>query len=173
MSNIRIGGLWILFLVLTVGVIGCSGEQTAVEPTQQIATTEAFSPTAAMIQRHLARYHQAATQLALVQRPDPPGFADQLFSQPGDPEPVHIPGGIIPGVAHLWLPGPVELGFMGTNVEPSTFTDFHGDVAIAYLAGTTIGSDGNEYDMFHDMRVMKGNYVSVDGTHHRGTFAFI
>ena len=83
-----------------------------------------------------------------------------------------IPGGLAPGL-HLWLPGPVDQGFQGLDVEPNTITNFQGFAAIGYFLGVATGSDGEEYDMFHDIRVFDGNYVSADGTHHRGTFAFI
>ena len=95
-----------------------------------------------------------------------------VYAPPGDSEPVPIPGGLAPGL-HVWLPGPTELGLQGLDVDPNTITNFQGFAAIGFFAGTATGSDGEEYDAFHDMRVYNGNYVSADGTHHRGTFAFI
>ena len=89
-----------------------------------------------------------------------------------DLEPVPIPGGLAPGL-HVYLPGPVELGFGGEDHEPSTITNFKGFSAIGYFAGQTVGSDGKTYDMFHDMRIYDGKYVAADGTIHRGTFGFI
>ena len=58
-------------------------------------------------------------------------------------------------------------------MEPSTFTDRKGFVAMAYLAGTATDSEGNTYNMQTDMRVYRGPYVGTDGLKHTGTFAFI
>ncbi len=96
----------------------------------------------------------------------PPGYAD----------PVPIPGGTqIPNgpFIHTFVPGPVELGFQGLDVEPSTITDFHGFVAMGYLAGTALDTDNKTYDMLNDIRVYDGQYLAADGSRHRGTFAFI
>ena len=100
-----------------------------------------------------------------------PGTATAAGS---DPKP--IPGGIqIPEgpLIHVFAPGPVDLGFQGENVEPSTITDFNGFSAIAYIAGTATDADGNSYTMVNDMRVYRGTYVSEDGSVLQGTFAFI
>jgi len=94
------------------------------------------------------------------------------FSLAGDPEPVPIPGGLAPDL-HLFLPGPPELGLQGEDVEPNTITNFQGFAAIAYVYGIATGSDGNEYEMSHDLRVFRGNYVAADGERGRGTFVFI
>jgi hypothetical protein len=89
-----------------------------------------------------------------------------------DPKP--IPGGInIPPLIHVFAPGPVDLGFMGEDVEPGTITDFTGFSAIAYIAGTATDADGNSYTMVNDIRVYQGTYVSEDGSVLHGTFAFI
>lgn len=93
---------------------------------------------------------------------------------PGDPTPVPIPGFEIippfPTEVHAFFPG-----FFGEDPdnEPAPLTNYRGFTALAYHAGTAAGSDGNTYDFFTDMRVFQGEYVSVDGTHHRGTFALI
>lgn len=54
-------------------------------------------------------------------------------------------------------------------------SNFRGFAAQAYPGGlgTAMDSEGNTYDMSNDMRVFQGEYVSVDGTHHRGAFVFI
>jgi hypothetical protein len=65
------------------------------------------------------------------------------------------------------------LGFQGIDVEPSVISNFRGFTAQAYPVGTAIDSQGNTYDMSNDMRIFLGEYVSADGTHHRGTFVFI
>ncbi|HJZ67645.1 MAG TPA: hypothetical protein VKF81_05965 [Blastocatellia bacterium] len=95
---------------------------------------------------------------------------------PGDTEPVPIPGGdVIPPLIHQFVPGPVELGppFEGVDVEPNGITNFRGFIAMGVLAGTATDGDGNTFDLFSDIRVYKGEYVSSDGSHHRGTFVEI
>src|SRR5437016_3741599 len=90
---------------------------------------------------------------------------------------VPIPGGFVPfegaPLLHLFAPGPVDLGFMGENVEPNTITNFTGFSAMAYIAGTATDADGNTYTMSTDMRVYRGTYVSEDGSVLTGTFGFI
>ena len=172
MSARRIGMLWVVVLALGAFLTGCSGDPNPVDPSQQVTIVETTSPYATAIQRHIARHHRTATMLTPL-RDSSIASTSSILSQPGDDEPVPIPGGLVPGFANVWVPGPVELGLGGTNQEPSTITDFHGFSAIAYLAGVTTGSDGKLYEMFHDMRVFSGNYLSADGTHHRGTFVFI
>ena len=89
-------------------------------------------------------------------------------------DPVPIPGGIdLPPLIHIFAPGPVDLGFQGLDVELNGITNFRGFSALGYLAGTASDSSGNTYDVGTDMRVFQGEYVSADGSHHRGTFVFI
>jgi hypothetical protein len=93
-----------------------------------------------------------------------------------EPQPVPIPGGIlVPPLIHVFAPGPVNQGFQGTDVEPSVITNFRGFSAIGYPGGTNAAQDsnGNTYDLATDMRVFQGEYISADGSHHRGTFVFI
>jgi hypothetical protein len=91
-----------------------------------------------------------------------------------DSDPVPIPGGInLPPVIHIFAPGPVSLGFQGFDVELSGITNFQGFSALGYLGGTASDSNGNSYNVATDMRVFQGEYVSADGSHHRGTFVFI
>ena len=89
-----------------------------------------------------------------------------------DTDPVPIPGGLGPGI-HIFAPGPVSLGFQGFDVELNGITNFRGFSAMGYLAGTASDSNGNSYNVGTDMRVFQGEYVSADGSHHRGTFVFI
>jgi hypothetical protein len=105
------------------------------------------------------------------------------FSQNTSSDPVPIPGGdFIPGfgVIHNFLSGPSDLTFEGVpldglDVEPGGITNFRGFIAQAYLEsdGGALGNDGVLYDFASDIRVMQGEYVSLDGTHHRGTFVVI
>ena len=115
--------------------------------------------------------------------------ADHIGHDEPLPEPKPIPGGIdlsdfglVPpyDFIHEFLPGPkgVVLPFTkvvleGLNVEPSTITDFDGATALAYHVGKAKGSDGKTYNLETDFRVMKGKYVSVEGTRRQGTFAEI
>jgi len=107
-----------------------------------------------------------------------------LASNMGNPSPLRgtgglaglapIPGGILlPPLIHVFAPGPAGLGFQGIDVEPSVISNFRGFAAQAYPVGTATDSQGNTYDMSNDMRIFQGEYVSADGTHHRGTFVFI
>ena len=100
--------------------------------------------------------------------------ANSGLGPPGSGEPVPIPGGdVVPPLIHNFLPGPISLGFDGIDVEPNGITNFRGFAAQTTLAGTARGSDGKTYNLVSDMRVFQGEYVSVDGTHHRGTFVLI
>ena len=82
---------------------------------------------------------------------------------------------MLPPQIHVFAPGPTNQGFQGLDVEPSVITNYRGFSAIAYPGGfgTATDNNGNEYDVITDMRVFQGEYLSADGTHHRGTFAFI
>ena len=96
----------------------------------------------------------------------------------GDAEPVPIPGGdVIPGFGLVaqFVPGPIGVRpfFEGEDVEPNGLTNFRGFIAMVILAGTATDATGNEYHLEYDIRVYQGEYVSGDGTHHRGTFVEI
>jgi hypothetical protein len=96
------------------------------------------------------------------------------------PAPKPIPGGVAgppPVFIHQFLPGPVGitlpfsgLPLEGLDAEPSQITDFTGFTALAYFAGTATGSDGTQYNVESDIRVMKGEYIGEDGAPHEGTF---
>lgn len=96
----------------------------------------------------------------------------EASSPTGDTDVVPIPGGLAPSV-HIFAPGPVSLGFQGLDVELNGITNFRGFSALGYLAGMATDSNGNSYNASTDMRVYQGEYVSADGSHHRGTFVFI
>jgi hypothetical protein len=96
-------------------------------------------------------------------------------ARPGsDTAPLPIPGGIdIPPLIHVFAPGPTDAGLMGTDVEPSTITNFNGLAAYAVFAGSAIDAAGKTYDAALDMRVFDGVFVAADGSRHRGAFGFI
>ena len=79
----------------------------------------------------------------------------------------------VPGVSHIFAPGPKALGLPGLNVNPSSIGEFDGAVALAYVKGHAIGADGHRFDMANDMRIMSGTYLAADGSRHLGAFAFI
>ena len=97
--------------------------------------------------------------------------------------PVPIPGGSPAIVAltgqlfHVYGPAAPDLD--PPDAEPSTITDFDGEVALAYIDGmcrrtdTTTGAVRELPFVGSDMRFMRGVYRGVDGQVHRGTFAFI
>ena len=91
---------------------------------------------------------------------------------------VPIPGGLtlpppFPPLIHVFFPGPINQGDQGIDTDPTVIFNVRGFAALAYPVGTATDSQGNAYDMGNDMRLFQGEYVSVDGTHHRGTFVFI
>lgn len=94
------------------------------------------------------------------------------------PAPKPIPGGIDFGeFIHIFIPGRegdvlpfTGTPLMGFDVEPSTITNFRGDVALAYLLGSAQTSDGRQ-DFEADVRVMQGHYVAESGEKRFGTFA--
>lgn len=101
------------------------------------------------------------------------GFSKRLNGLAGL---VPIPGGInIPPVIHVFAPGPTQQNDQGLDVEPNVISNFRGFAAQAYPVGlgTATDSEGNTYDVNSDMRVFQGEYVSSDGTHHRGTFVLV
>ncbi len=79
----------------------------------------------------------------------------------------------VPGINHIFAPGPKPLGFPGLQVNPSSIGDFDGTVALAYVKGRATGADGHRFVMANDMRIMTGTYLAADGSRHRGSFAFI
>jgi len=148
--------------VLSATIAGClssPSETTAPELEAREVDEVRFATWIAQHQKQ----HQA--------RHDAMAFPRMPSASPGG-GPVPIPGGLAPGL-HVFLPGPIDLGFGGLDHEPSTITNFLGFSAIAYLAGVVTADDGNEYDMFHDMRVYRGLYRNSEGRTRFGTFAFI
>jgi hypothetical protein len=87
--------------------------------------------------------------------------------------PVPVPGGTEIGgrLFHLFLPGPGN--------EPSTITDFVGDVGIAVVDGTWEVARGNPRNGVRrgsyegDLRFMKGVFRAANGAFHQATFGFV
>jgi hypothetical protein len=156
-----------VMLALVAG--GCRDTST---PTSAGTTSVAPLANAFQLHRHAEQLVTATRTHYIVPGQSPQRGTRWIATPPGDATPVPIPGGIFPGV-HTWVPGPVELGFQGVDIEPNVITDFRGDVGMAYMLGVATGSDGNTYDLFTDMRVYSGNYISADGRHRRGTFGFV
>jgi hypothetical protein len=67
--------------------------------------------------------------------------------------------------------------FFGPGVDPSSITDFKGQVGVAEVqgTGTARNPDGSIETLLFDtdMRFMKGTYVGQDGAVHKGTFGFV
>jgi hypothetical protein len=113
-------------------------------------------------------YHHFSGASAVLQSVTSEAAAGSMMNA----DPVPIPGGLAPTV-HIFAPGPTRLGFQGLDVEPNGITNFNGFAALAYLSGTATDSANNMYVVSSDMRLYRGEYISSDGTHHRGTFVFI
>lgn len=135
-----------------------------------VLVLSAFSA-AAQAQSHQTHftlpYHHFSAESALLNRVVPDVAAASMTNT----DPVPIPGGLAPGV-HIFAPGPPGIG-MGLDVDPNGITNFNGFAALAYLSGIATDSNNNTYNLSSDMRLYRGEYISSDGTHHRGTFVFI
>src|SRR6266705_5633717 len=84
----------------------------------------------------------------------------------------------IPGCTQIDGFGCFHFFFPGHAAEPSTITDLNGFVAIADITGTGVGTDPDTGQVIPltfetDTRIMSGEFVAKDGSHHQGTFAFI
>src|SRR5688572_394507 len=106
-----------------------------------------------------------------------PGLALAAKPTGGDPKPIPwttdlTPLGI-PGVSiHLLLPGLLH----NANDEPSSITDFHGDLAYAVIDGSGTGTSNGTtkaYNYEVDVRVMSGTYLDVHGQQRQGAFALL
>ena len=76
-------------------------------------------------------------------------------------DPIPVLGGVL-------APGPRRL-----RLDPSTIGNFQGLVALAYLGGRVRDATGHRWVMANDIRLFQGDYVPLDGTPRRGTFAFV
>src|SRR4051812_801721 len=97
--------------------------------------------------------------------------------------PKPVPGGIQTPDGpqfHVWVPGDPSVPFpfsdpplAGFDVDPATITDFRGFSAVAFHAGTAVGSDGATYNLETDLRAYEGTYIAADGRRRAASFAFI
>ena len=83
-----------------------------------------------------------------------------------DPVPV-LDGG------RILAPGPRALVFGGLAADPSTIGNFQGVVTLVYLRARVRDDAGRRWVMENDIRVFRGDYVSADGMHRQGAFAFV
>jgi hypothetical protein len=91
-----------------------------------------------------------------------------LATPSADPRP--IPGGIQPfgpgtEIFHLFLPE--------SGSEPSSITDFKGNVGICNIQGTGRSADGRPWLYDTDLRFMQGTFVGKDDRKHTGTFGLV
>ena len=99
-------------------------------------------------------------------------------SLPSVAAPLPIPGGFTNPTGgpfiHFNFPGPADAAPIFGN-EPSTITDFNGDIGVAHVNGTGTGTDatGATSTLYFtvDVRFMRGVYQGVDGNLHQATFA--
>jgi hypothetical protein len=159
----------LLLLTLSAILVGC--REVGLSNPEASVQAVIMPQTAAPPHAHFAA--AVATRMQMLGNIQAPKGTTYQLTAPAAGEPVPIPGGLIPGLAHVWAPGPPEVGFQGVDVEPNTITNFNGFTAIAFLLGPATGSDGETYDQSHDMRVMRGTFVDSEGRHQHGTFVFI
>lgn len=60
----------------------------------------------------------------------------------------------------------------GEVTEPSTVTDFEGQVGMAVIDGTGEAGDGSRLHCEVDLRFMRGNFVSLDGQRRHRALGF-
>ena len=120
--------------------------------------------------------------LATVAGPASPAGASARTPLVGVPKPIAGGTAIPPPLdfIHFLLPGPTDamtpvLGFPGEgfDVEPSTIGDFQGTTAFAILTGDVEASDGRDYLMEIDVRVMEGTYRDENDDEFEAAFAFL
>jgi hypothetical protein len=127
----------------------------------------------ALSRRHFLRTAAGATGLALGSSLVSPALAN------GSADPRPIPGGFdLPPLFHILAPGYPGLDLDPATNDPSTITDFIGDVGLTYVRGTGVHTDlatgrVRALPFEVDMRFMQGVYVGEDGRRHNGTFGLI
>ena len=123
----------------------------------------------------------AGGALATVAGPLSPAAGHSTDPLVGLPKPS--PGGIDAppiGFIHWYIPGPdgattpiLGIPSGGLDAEPSTITDFRGTTAFAILVGDVVASDGRDYLLEMDVRVMEGEYLDENGDLFEAAFAFL
>jgi hypothetical protein len=116
--------------------------------------------------RCMARVVRRAGAMALLLVLALPRGARAGTADAGDPIPVL-------GGQRILSPGPRGLGYAGLAADPSSIGNFQGVVTLAYLRGKARDAAGRRWTMENDIRVFQGEYVSADGMHRQGTFAFL
>ena len=159
----------LLLLTLAAFLVGCR----EVGPSNPEASVQAVIVPQNAAHPHAHFAAAVTTRLQMLGNIQVSKGTTYQLTAPAAGEPVPIPGGFAGGLFHVWAPGPSELGLQGVDVEPNTITNFNGFTAIAFLLGPATGSDGETYDQFHDMRVMRGTFVDSEGKRQHGTFVFI
>jgi hypothetical protein len=112
-----------------------------------------------------------ATGLAMASGVWSPALASTCEPQP-IPHTLDLGGGL--PLVHILLPGVVH----PADADPSTITDFNGQLGYAIIDGTGTRTDlttnavtQNPFEV--DLRFMKGEFVSADGRRCHGAFALI
>ena len=95
-------------------------------------------------------------------------FVRPAFAGNSDPKPIN--GGV--GPFHVYPPD-YKPGGPPAIWEQNTITDFRGDLASTDVTGWGRDQDGRELYFRCDMRAVKGDYISVDGSTRKGAFGFI
>ncbi len=123
----------------------------------------------------------AGGALATVAGPLSPAEGTARERLVGVPKP--IPGGIDAppiGFIHWYIPGPdgaatpvLGIPSGGLDTEPSTITDFRGTTSFAILVGDVVASDGRDYLLEMDVRVMEGEYLDQNDQPFEAAFAFL
>ena len=88
----------------------------------------------------------------------------------GNSDPKPIQGGVSP--FHVYPPD-YKPGGPPAIWEQNTITDFRGGFASTDVTGWGLDQDGRELYFRCDMRAVRGDYVGVDGSVHKGAFGFI
>lgn len=121
--------------------------------------------------RRFLRVSAGATGLVMAS-----GTFSRAFAATCEPQPIpHTldPGGGLP-LIHILLPGLVH----PADADPSTITDFNGQLGYAIIDGTGTRTDlatnvvtQNPFEV--DLRFMKGVFIDADGRRCHGAFALM
>jgi hypothetical protein len=136
-----------------------------------------------LTRRNLIRVCSGAVAGAGFLRPKPAFAHDDDNERPTFALTNPIPGGVTPFkpfgvVVHHNPLNPAHRLAVANISDPSQITDFHGVVGLTHIRGGGTGTDTDTgaatilaYQA--DMGFSKGKFLSADGRHHDGTFAFV